>query len=179
MIMLKRFFKSLDSVLYVQLQPDRVKVRFLRYEKETIEHSDVPWVAIVEHPKRGKQVIAVGSEARTIQPELQAEEELILGNGFEHPRSIIDNFEWAEIVVRHFVRQSIPVKRLLAAPVCFIQVLGAWEGGLTRIEKRAIHDLAMLAGAREVIVIDRSDRLTDDQIWALYDQRPSYSLRLG
>jgi rod shape-determining protein MreB and related proteins len=170
--MLKRFFKSLDSVLYVQLQPDRVKVRFLRYDKETIEHSDVPWVAIVEHPKRGKQVIAVGSEARTIQPELQAEEELIIGNGFKHPRSIIDDFEWAEIAVRHFVLKSVLVKGLFA-PVLYIQVLGEWEGGLTRIEKRAIRELGMLTGAREVIAIERPDRLTDDQIWALYDQKPS------
>jgi rod shape-determining protein MreB and related proteins len=172
--MLKGFFKSLDSILYVQLQPDRVTIRRLRYGKETIEHSDAPWVAIVEHPKRGKQVVAVGSAARTTRPELEPGEELIIGNGFEHPRSMIGDTELAEIALKAFFRQIFKGRPLLMAPICVVQALGNWDGGLTGAEKYGLKIVTIAAGAKMVFIIESPDRFTDEQIWALlYDPKSS------
>jgi rod shape-determining protein MreB and related proteins len=172
--MLRNFYKSLESILYIQLKPDRVTIRRLRYGKESIEYSDAPWVAIVDHPKRGKQVIAVGSVARTIRPDLEPGEELIIGNGFEHPRSMIGDIDFAVIALKDFFRQVFKGGRLLMSPICVIQALGTWDGGLTGGEKYGLKAVAIAAGAKMVFIIESPDRFTDEQIWALlYDPKSS------
>jgi rod shape-determining protein MreB and related proteins len=167
--MFKGIFRKLDSILYIQVRPDRLTVRFLRQGKESIEVSEMPLVAIVEHPKLGKQVVAVGNAVKTTLLDLAPNEKMSVGNGFEHPRSIIGDFELSEIAVKHFIRQVLR-GRLLVAPVAFVQVLGDWAGGLTNIETRALRELGIMAGAREVSLIEQPDRLMDEQIWELYDR---------
>jgi hypothetical protein len=125
-------------------------------------------VAISVHPKRGQQVIAIGREVKTLRPALDPGEELIIGNGFEHPRSVIGDVDLAEIVLRKWVRKILKSCGVLwVSPDCLIQVLGDWEGGLTSPERQALKGLAICAGARCAFLIDRPNPLMDEEVWDL------------
>jgi rod shape-determining protein MreB and related proteins len=167
--MFKGLFKSFDSILYLQLQPDRLTVRHLRWGKESVEFSDVPLVAVVEHPKLGPQVVAVGGAVKTHPRPLGPGEKLWIGNGFGHPRTILGDFDCALMAVQHCVRQ-VHCGRRLISPSCVVQVLGNWDGGLTKLEKRGLQELGMASGARQVFLLDQPDRLTDEQLWELADR---------
>jgi hypothetical protein len=155
-------------MLYVQISSSWVTIRCLRPGKPTIEFADAPLVAVSVHPKRGQQVVAIGSEVKTLRPALDPGEELIIGNGFKHPRSVIGDVELAEIVLQKWVRKILKSCGVLwVSPDCLIQVLGDWEGGLTSSEKEALRGLAIRTGARCAFMIDQPNPLSDEQVWEL------------
>jgi hypothetical protein len=161
-------FDRFRTMLYIQISPSWVTIRCLRPGKPTIEFADAPLVAISVHPKRGQQVIAIGREVKTLRPALDPGEELIIGNGFEHPRSVIGDVDLAEIVLRKWVRKILKSCGVLwVSPDCLIQVLGDWEGGLTSPERQALKGLAICAGARCAFLIDRPNPLMDEEVWDL------------
>jgi hypothetical protein len=162
------FFDRFRTILYIQISPSWVTIRCLRPGKPTIEFADAPLVAISVHPKRGQQVMAIGSEVKTLRPALDPGEEMISGNGFEHPRSVIGDVDLAEIVLREWVRKILKSCGVLwVSPDCLIQVLGDWEGGLTSSEKAALRGLAIRTGARCAFMIDRPNPLMDEEVWDL------------
>jgi hypothetical protein len=163
-------FDRFRTIFYIQVSPSWVTIRYLRPGKPTIEFTDAPLVAVSVHPKRGQQVVAIGSEAKTLRPALDPGEELIIGNGFEHPRSMVGDVELAEVVLRKWVRKILKSCGgvLWVSPDCLLQVLGDWEGGLTSPEQQALKGLAICAaGARCAFLIDQPNPLTDEQIWEL------------
>ncbi len=163
------FFARFQTIVYIQISPSWVTVRHLQRGKPTIEFADTPLVAISIHPKRGKQLVAVGSAVKTLRPELDPGEELMIGNGFEHPRSVIGDVELAEIVLREWFRKILKSRGVLwVSPDCLIQVLGDWEGGLTSSEQETLRGLAIRAGARCAFMIEQPNPLMDEQIWDLY-----------
>jgi hypothetical protein len=162
------FFDRFRTILYIQISPSWVTIRYLRRGKPTIEFADAPLVAISIHPKRGRQLVTVGSAVKTLRPELDPGEELMIGNGFEHPRSVIGDVDLAEIALRGWVRKILKSCGVLwVSPDCLLQVLGDWEGGLTSPERQALKGLAICAGARCAFMIDQPHPLTDEQIWDL------------
>jgi hypothetical protein len=168
-IMFKGLFKSFNSILYLQLQPDRLTVRYLRWGKESVEFSDVPLVAVVDYPKQGPQVVAVGSAVKTYPRNLGPGEKLWINNAFGHPRTILDDVDGAVVVVKHFLRQ-VHFGRRLISPSCVVQVLGNWDGGLTKIEKRGLSELGLALGTSQIVLLNQPDRLTDDQLWGMTDR---------
>jgi hypothetical protein len=162
------FFDRFRTILYIQISPNLVTIRHLQRGKPTIEFVDVPLVAISVHPQRGKQVVAVGSAVKTLRPALDPGEELVTGNGFEHPRSVIGDMDLAEIVLRSGIKEVLKRRGMLwVSPDCLLQVLGHWEGGLTSPERQALKGLALCAGARFAFLIDQPNPLADEQIWEL------------
>jgi hypothetical protein len=161
-------FDRFRTILYIQISPSWVTIRCLRPGQPTIEFADAPLVAISVHPKRGQQVMAIGSEVKTLRPALDPGEEMISGNGFEHPRSVIGDVDLAEIVLRSGVRKVLKnCGWRFTSPDCLLQVLGDWEGGLTSPERQALKGLALQTGARCVFIIDRPNPLMDEEVWDL------------
>jgi rod shape-determining protein MreB len=62
---------------------------------------------------------------------------------------VIANFDLAEAMLRHFIREVHDNRRLLVSPRMVICV----PSGITQVERRAIEDSAKQAGAREVYCI--------------------------
>lgn len=147
---------SLRPTLYVQLSPQRLTVR---NAKTGAQWSEVPEVAL---SRRGGKpcVVGFGSEARAAR---DADVEIL--NPFAHPRSLVSDFLPAEQLLKAFVRRALPKLVFGAAPRIVMHPLGEPEGGFTGVEARALREMAMGAGASDVVVW-QGPTLTDAQLLA-------------
>ena len=138
--MLSSFF---NSCLYIQLSPERLTVR----DPSTgTQFSEIPEVGIAHDPKT--RIVGVGSVARSAVAGLIGE----VVNPFGHPRSLVSDFTVAEQLLKTVVRQVLGSALLRVAPRIVIYPLGDPAGGFTQIERRAIREMALGAGASKVIV---------------------------
>ena len=93
-------------------------------------------------------------------------EKLIL-NGFDHPRSIIGDFEVAEATLRFFIQMvNAPKKKFFYVPTLVIHPLEKLDGGLTQVEARALEDMGYRASANKVFVWDGRE-LKDEEVVSL------------
>ena len=92
-----------------------------------------------------KDVLAVGSEAKSMLGRTPANIVAIrpMKDG------VIANFEVTELMLRHFI-QKVHNRKSLVRPRIVICV----PSGVTQVEKRAVKDSAIQAGAREVYLIE-------------------------
>tara|TARA_R110002124_G_scaffold195275_1_gene362351 strand:- start:7368 stop:7853 length:486 start_codon:yes stop_codon:yes gene_type:complete len=86
-------------------------------------------------------------------------------NPFSHPRIIIHEFMIAEKLLMHSFKEVSGKQFVRAAPVVIMHVTDNLEGGLTDIERRALQELALSAGARECHVWEGRE-LTDGELRA-------------
>lgn len=105
------------------------------------------------------QILAVGEAAQ----QLQVQEDIEVVNGFDHPRSLLSNFTYAEKTLQLLLRRLIPKSLLKAAPVVILHPQELLEGGLTQIESRGLYELCRAAGARKVRVWTGRE-LTPDEL---------------
>ncbi len=138
--MLSSFF---NSCLYVQISPERLIVRDPR---TGIQFSEIPEVGIAHDPKA--RIVGVGVAARSAVAGLNGE----VVNPFGHPRSLVSDFTVAEQLLKTVVRQVLGSALFRVAPRIVIHPLGDPAGGFTQIERRAIREMALGAGASKVIV---------------------------
>lgn len=136
-------FASLQPIVYVQVSPERLKLKNLK-TGQSIE--EVPEVAISMPPSR--KVLAVGPQARVVAASQAAE----VVNPFAHPRSLVSDFTVAEQLLKHQLRRILSTSLLSPAPCIVIHALGAPAGGFTQVERRAFREMAIGAGASEVHV---------------------------
>ena len=81
---------------------------------------------------------------------------------FSHPRTLLGNFSNGEAFLKSLVAE---VKGgFLFKPAILIHALERTEGGLTQIEERAFHELAMGAGASSVKVWSGPAPLSDADV---------------
>lgn len=159
--MLKHLF---SQRLYIQLSPERVLVRDPSSGEALHE---VPEIAIQRTPDGKLKVLAVGSDARGAA----AQPDTTVHNPFAHPRSLVSDFTLAEQVLKAFIRRVVGNKRLfLPSPRITMHPLGEHAGGLTQVELRAFHELALGAGAYQARIW-LGPALTDDQL--LSDELPA------
>ena len=92
-----------------------------------------------------KKVIAVGREAKEMLGRTPGSISAIrpMKDG------VIANFEITEAMIRYFI-QKVHNRKKLLRPVVMIAV----PSGITQVEKRAVRDSALSAGAREVYLIE-------------------------
>ena len=102
------------------------------------------WVAI---EKRSKKVLAIGAEAKEMAGRTPANIVAIrpLRDG------VISEFDVTEAMLRYFIHKAH--SRLLLAPPRPRVVVGI-PSGVTEVEKRAVYDATMSAGAREAFLIE-------------------------
>nr|WP_256355246.1 rod shape-determining protein [Pseudomonas sp. PDM33] len=92
------------------------------------------------------RVLAAGEAAQ----QLQGQEGVEIVNGFDHPRSLLANFSFAEMTLKLLVGRLAPRSLLKAAPVLILHPQELLEGGLTQVEIRGLYELCRGAGARKV-----------------------------
>lgn len=148
-------FGARRPIVYIQVSPKQVSVRDTG-SGETI--STLPEIAIA---RGSSKVVGVGTKARHQEsPAVQ------VINPFSHPRSLLGDYTAGEQLLRTLLRR-LPVKRSLfsPAPAIVLHLQGDPAGGFTQVEVRAFREMAMAAGASEVIVW-QGPNLTDQQLVA-------------
>ncbi|MGH6833226.1 MAG: rod shape-determining protein, partial [Methyloceanibacter sp.] len=107
---------------------------------------DEPSVVAVTQQRDGdRRVIAVGYEAKTMLGRTSAKIETIqpLRDG------VIADFSAAEEMIKHFIRRVLK-RRLFTSPRIMICV----PASATPVERRAVHEAGLSAGARRVYLIE-------------------------
>lgn len=135
---------TFSPLLYIKVAPDRLTVRNVKTGAEVAE---VPEMAI-GNSGRKKAIIAVGAQARAAASAQSAE----LVNPFSHPRTIVGDFTVAEQLLKAFVLRLQSSSWFAPAPRVVIHPLGSPAGGFTQVERRALREMALGAGASEVVL---------------------------
>lgn len=143
--MIKDLFKKLDSVLYIQIWENRIKVTDIHTGEI---YDQVPLLAIETNQKGQKVVSAVGNEAKKRFPDSCTE----VINPFSHPRSLINDFLVAEKMLQHIFRTLLGKKLISPTPRVVVHPMEKIEGGMTMIESKAFTEMALGAGAREAVL---------------------------
>ena len=136
---IRRFF---SNDLLVELSESKISIKVFSSD---IKFEDVPYIAI-EKTKKGEVVKAIGTEAKR-----QTSSHISVSNPFKHPRSFVADFFLAEKIIQHGVFE-VHKSRVRPAPRIIMHQLEKVEGGLTNIEERVLRELAVAAGAREVVI---------------------------
>ncbi|MFT4731781.1 MAG: rod shape-determining protein MreB [Gammaproteobacteria bacterium] len=137
------FLRSLFSNdLLVELSENKISFKVFSSDKN---YEAEPFIAI-EKTKKGEVVKAIGSKAKR-----DTSRNVTVTNPFQHPRSFIADFFLAEKIIQHGVFE-IHKSRIRPAPRIIMHQLEKTEGGLTSIEDRVLRELAVGAGAREVVI---------------------------
>lgn len=148
--------------MYVRIWKNRISVRDVRTGEQ---FNDEPLIAFENGPR--KKVVAVGREARR---EATSRADLNIGNGFDHPRSILGDFVLAEKALRHAFGQLYKERYFQPSPVVVMHPIEKLDGGLTDIERRALLELAEGAGARKAYVWTGREltdgELRENSIWS-------------
>ncbi len=149
-------FDWLQPKIYVRFAPNRLTLRLVG---KGVEIDEAPLLAIRQ--SGGGQLLAIGDEARQFehQPDIR------VINPFTHPRALLSDFTCAEALLKG------QVKKLLAGtawfrlqPVIVMHPSINPEGGFTQIEIRAMHELALGAGASKVTLCLLDAELSDDEL---------------
>lgn len=148
-------FSFLQSIIYIQISPDRLSMRDVKSGKSI---SEVPEIAISTSTKQ--EVIGAGAEAHSAAA---TQGNAIVVNPFAHPRSLVSDFTAAEKLIKAFLARLVSDRYWKMSPVMIIHPLGNPDGGFTQIENRAFHELGFGAGAAKVILW-QGEELSDQEI---------------
>jgi rod shape-determining protein MreB len=110
-----------------------------------IVSNEPSWVARDRHNSR--RILAVGSAAKEMVGKAPGNIVVIrpLRDG------VISEFDVTEVMLRHFIQQA---HQQLLIPLPRPRVVVGIPSGVTEVEKRAVHDAALEAGAREAYLIE-------------------------
>jgi len=133
----------LRPTVYAQLAPERLAVRDVRTGRSV---AGPPIAAVLPGPLR--RAVSVGQEARTAL----ADRPLHIVNPFEHPRTLVADLVLGQQVLAGFLAQLYPVRFVPRYPVLVLHPRVEPAGGFTRIEVRALHEIARGAGASRVLL---------------------------
>ena len=132
-------------LVYLRLQRQRVRLLDVRSGREI---DDIPQLVLGQNAQGRKVVQAVGRAASATA--LPANCQLV--NGFDHPRVLIADFAIAEATLKFFLKMLYEKNLFKIAPKIVVHPLDNFEGGLSTLEWRALRELCMGAGARQVIL---------------------------
>lgn len=149
-----------DRLYLLQLWRDRFELRDL-HSGEVISEPPV----VVLGDQAGKVVfVAAGHEALS----MALEEGMRRVSVTDHPRVLIGDFALAEKYLQWLLRKAGG----RSSPRLVMQQRDCLEGGLTEVELRVLRELALGAGAREVLVVEGAQQLSLEQVeQAFADQR--------
>jgi rod shape-determining protein MreB and related proteins len=135
---------ALFPLLYIKVAPERLTVRNVKTGEEIAE---VPEVAIGSSHRK-KIILAVGAQARAAASVQSAE----LVNPFDHPRTLVGDFTVGEQLLKAFLRRLQSASWFALSPRIVMHPLGSPAGGFTQVERRAFREMAIGAGASEVVL---------------------------
>ncbi|MFB2653671.1 MULTISPECIES: rod shape-determining protein [Shewanella] len=128
--------------LLIELTEAKTRIKSFG-DKSCVEFE--PVIALVDEPNQTR-IKAIGHEAAGMSGK-----DVRLVNPFSHPRMFVASFELAEKLLQYGISQ-LHTSGFRAAPRVIVHQLEKTEGGLTDIEDRVLRELALGAGAREVVI---------------------------
>lgn len=131
---------TLAPLVYIRLAPDRITLRNVKGGQAV---SEPPLLAVNRQLKA--PILAVGAEAA-----MRAGPGVEMVNPFAHPRTLVSDFVHGEQLLKALLKRLLPHAMFSVAPRVVLHPLGDPEGGFTRIEVRALQEMALGAGAAEV-----------------------------
>lgn len=138
-----KFVRSLFSNdLLIELSENKVSIQSFDSNKVF----DYESVMAIESTKKGEVIKATGLDAKKLNGSKYK-----LVYPFKHSRSFVSSFLLAEKLLQHGLFMFHKSK-LRPSPRVIIHQLEKTEGGLTDIEQRVLRELALGAGAREVLL---------------------------
>lgn len=107
--------------------------------------------SVVALHKKTKQIIAIGTEAKKMVGKMPANLTYVrpLRDG------VISDFDVAMAMLKHFIR-AVHVSEGIMPKIPKPRVVIGIPSGVTPVEKRAVQDAAMQAGAREVYLVEEA-----------------------
>jgi rod shape-determining protein MreB len=141
--------------LYLRLSPERLTIRNVRTGAFI---SEVPEIAILRGPKKA-QILGVGAEASLHRATTSVE----VLNPFSHPRTMVGDFTAGEQLVKAFIRKLTGTSWFATAPRVVFHPLGDPAGGFTQVEIRAFREMALGAGASDVLMW-QGPELSNEQV---------------
>lgn len=103
----------------------------------------------VDKSGMGKRILAVGQEAKIMLGKTPGQIEVVrpMKDG------VIADFNITEQMIKHFIKKASSLKRMTSVPPTIIICVPC---GSTQVERRAIKDAALAAGARRVEIIEEA-----------------------
>lgn len=147
-------FGFFRPILYVMISPELLTIKNLSSGRVI---SEVPEVAISKSPR--PKILGVGSKAR----EAALSEPSQIVNPFAHPRSLVSDFTVAEQLLKYQVLQATKGSFIRIPPSIIMHPLGSPAGGFTQIERRALRELALGAGA-STMYLKEGEPLTNEEL---------------
>ena len=145
-------FTALQPTVYVRVSPQRLTVRD---PKSGTAVSEIPEIAIAQGARA--QIVAVGAAARA-----QQSSSTTVVNPFAHPRSLMSDFTSGQALLKAFLRRIQPPSLFSPAPRIVLHLEGDPDGGFTQVEIRAFREMALGAGASEVVIWQGRDLLDQE-----------------
>ena len=143
MSIIKSILGLFSNDLLIELGEELITVKVFG---ENTELDLAPYVAI--HDINEKSIIRdIGAGARVF-----TEKKIRIVNPFSHSRSMVGDFQVAEKVIQYAVQKVHKNRFFSPAPRVVMYQLEKAEGGLSDVEIKVLRELALSAGAREVIV---------------------------
>ena len=165
--MLRRLINKFGTTVYAQIWENRLKLTDIATGKVFEEK---PLVAIESDDKGGLTVISVGVAAAA-----EVGNSVRVTNPFSHPRVLFSDFFVGEKLLEYGLQQLLGNRLFRPAPAVLLHPMEKTEGGLTMIEIRAFRELAIGAGASDVVVyqgqILSADEINFEEIKVLMDEQ--------
>ena len=84
-------------------------------------------------------------------------------NSFSSKRNIVGNFNNAYATVQAALKELGVKRNLFGSNLkVLIQQLEGTEGGLSDIEKRALHDIGEMVGGKKIVIVEHSKAMTEN-----------------
>lgn len=145
------------NTLYIRFKSSQISAYHVEKDR-TVE--DIPLVALSTGRKDKRILVAFGSEARSA---VSNNSTVSIYNGFDHPRSCINDFEIAAITLRVLVKRSVS-KIMMILPTIILHPLEKVEGGLTQLEHKALLELGATVGRKVYVwsgrILEREELLS-------------------
>lgn len=156
-------------IIYIRIKADWLSVKIFMKGKEITSYENIP--EVIYKPKIGSpniEILGVGKDAPVFSS-LNQSSEVKRGNAFNHPRSLLNDFELGAETVEYFISKAKEKNRFftLFSSRVIIHPLDKLEGGLTSIEKRAFIDLGLQAGAGVCYLCEEVRELSDETILSI------------
>ncbi|ARD23013.1 rod shape-determining protein [Shewanella japonica] len=137
------FIRSLFSHdLLFELSENKLSIKAFSSD---LSYENEPYIAI-ENTKKGEVIKAIGKEAKSLSGS-----NIRVLNPFKHNRSFVADFMCAEKILQHGM-YTLHKSKIKPSPRVIVHQLEKTDGGLTDIEERVLRELALGAGAREVVI---------------------------
>jgi rod shape-determining protein MreB len=138
---------NLQPLLYIKISPELLTIRNV---KTGAQMSEVPELAISTGSAK-RMVLGFGANARAAAA-AEGEQSSEIINPFAHPRSLVSDLTVGQVLLKTFVKHAHRATLFAPSPRIVMHPLGSPAGGFTQIERRALREMALGAGASEVVL---------------------------